>query len=426
MIVVATTRSLLLTVVLMCGLVDLVRSTTFGPVSGLGLATALYAASSWLNWSLRPRLPRDLTTPVLIFGLFIVWGVTSAILWSAPTMNGAQNLLVIIAFLGLILLTATECRRTPSMTASIGKMLDWATSVASVLFVLSYYVTDSLLGFGVGARSFALFALIATAWNLAGWRYGSRKRLLIASGIIGLVGLSLSRTALVLGILLYPIAQFRGRSVRDWWRMVAVVIVACAVLYGSIYQIESLRSRFFEGDVSLHIGPVSINAMGRVTLWNETISSWEESRLIGKGAGSSEILIAHQYPGLAHPHNDYLRILHDYGLIGLGFWAAGYLWLLMTTWRAWQRADRQEGAEARVHLSAFLALLAVALAMITDNVMIYIFAMAPLALLVGASLGVRNLTYRCHTDAEAPPTQFEASSPFIDRTRRDQRIGQRP
>jgi hypothetical protein len=60
---------------------------------------------------------------------------------------------------------------------------------------------------------------------------------------------------------------------------------------------------------------------------------------------------------------------------------------LWATWRAWARADHEGSEEALPHLAVFLSLLAWILGMITDNVIAYIFLMAPLGVVVGASLG---------------------------------------
>jgi len=61
--------------------------------------------------------------------------------------------------------------------------------------------------------------------------------------------------------------------------------------------------------------------------------------------------------------------------------------LAWAVWKAWLVADRRNTAEAHPHLAALLALIALAGAMVTDNVVVYIFLMAPLGVLVGSSLG---------------------------------------
>jgi O-antigen ligase len=88
-----------------------------------------------------------------------------------------------------------------------------------------------------------------------------------------------------------------------------------------------------------------------------------------------------------HPHNDYFRILHDYGIVGGALLLIGGFALIRGTKRVWRAAVSQDSSLAQPHLTAFLGTTALAFAMITDNVVIYVFFMAPLAILVGFSLG---------------------------------------
>lgn len=124
-----------------------------------------------------------------------------------------------------------------------------------------------------------------------------------------------------------------------------------------------------------------------MNMWETTLDSYRTAPWFGKGAGSVEELIERHYPGLGHPHNDYLRILHDAGLVGFLLWVGGFLALIWKTWRGWLVAAPGDPA-GRVHLAAGLALVAVALGMLTDNVIVYIFVMAPVAVVVGTSLGL--------------------------------------
>jgi O-antigen ligase len=153
--------------------------------------------------------------------------------------------------------------------------------------------------------------------------------------------------------------------------------------------VKPLEERFSELD-RVKIGGVTISVSGRGKFWTATWRSWESSPWVGHGAGSSEYLPLQYLPPdsfYAHPHNDYLRILHDYGIVGAVLWLIGGSVLLRATKRAWRAAAINGGSQAGVHLAAVLGMTALALAMITDNVVIYVFFMAPLAMLVGFSLG---------------------------------------
>lgn len=398
-VLLTASRSFVLTVLFLCGLVDIpIRlGVAGGAISPLGFLTIFYASGSWLLWLLRPRIARTMTWSLGPLMLFVVWGVASSLFWSTPTIEGIQNLLVIVAVLGLILLSAVASERTPEFAYAVGKILAIAT-----LLALALYLAHPIMKFGsfnlrMGPRSFGLFALIGIAYFVARWRYGSPRSFVAAAAVLIGIVLSLSRMALGVGILLFPLAQLKPHGVRGWLFLSAWILSGMTVLYTAITRVQSLNERFFEGDVSLQVGGLGINAMGRTNLWGVTWDSFERSPWIGQGAGSASILISTYFPGTAsHPHQDYLRILHDYGLVGFVLWVVGFGQLLWLTGRSWLQADRQQSREAHIHFSAFLALIAITLTMLTDNTVVYIFVMAPLAILVGTSMG--------RTSASSPTT----------------------
>jgi O-antigen ligase len=146
---------------------------------------------------------------------------------------------------------------------------------------------------------------------------------------------------------------------------------------------DFLRSRFFEGDTSIRLGGLALNAEGRSEIWGLVYSDARQSLLLGHGAGTADSLVREHSLLLDQPHNDYLRILHDFGLVGLLLWVLAILCLFYATWmRAW-RHDVQRGY---FHWAAFLALLALSACMVTDNPIAYIWIMVPVGALVGLSL----------------------------------------
>jgi O-antigen ligase len=241
----------------------------------------------------------------------------------------------------------------------------------------------------VGGRAFAPFALLGLAYLLSAWRYGAKRALLWAVVITVSIGFSLSRTAFVAALALFPLAQRPSKGVREVARVAIWFVLVVGAGYSAITYVEPLHDRFFSGDMSLEIGGVKFNASGRTVFWKATVNSYMESWLFGKGAGSSEVLIQTSFVDIEHPHNDYLRILHDYGLVGLVLWLSGMCALSWHVGRAWIRADKLNSREAPLHLSAFLVLVAISLMMTSDNAMVYIYIMGPAGALVGMSLGTK-------------------------------------
>lgn len=382
-------ESVYLAPLLLSGLVDLPRTVSFGQVTGLAILSIAYTGAGWLYWWGYPVVTVSVLRAVWPLLLFLAWSFLS-FAWYAPTTPGLQNLIVISAFVGLILLSARQIRHRPRMAARTARVLTWSTWLAVGLYGLGILLgglgSDRILG----PRPFALFALIGLGWYLASWRNGSRRGFWAAVIIALVIAASLSRLAFVVALLSFPLSQVRLRSIRGWTRLVLWAALMTGVLYLTLTYFEPVRARFFQGDLSFRIGGIAINAMGRSSYWRATLESFAESPWIGKGAGSSQILISSRWGrwGVSHPHNDYLRLLHDYGAIGLGLWLLGLGCVTWRIWRAWMRNDRKCPTEARLHMTAFLSLVAMSLAMITDNTVVYAFAMAPLGVVVGTSLGL--------------------------------------
>jgi O-antigen ligase len=93
--------------------------------------------------------------------------------------------------------------------------------------------------------------------------------------------------------------------------------------------------------------------------------------------------------GVGHPHNDYLRLWHDFGVVGLLLFLGAVGGWLVILFRNWYHAERSRVYSGQLFLAGALGLLGVLLAMVTDNVIVYVFVMGPLGVLVGAGLGLR-------------------------------------
>ena len=149
-----------------------------------------------------------------------------------------------------------------------------------------------------------------------------------------------------------------------------------------------LHHRFFHGDTQ-QVGSFSINVTGRDALWSANWGWFKEKPLIGFGAGASDRMTeALPGRGAGHPHNDYLRILVDYGLVGFVLWMSAYLALLRLTWKRWQAVRGTRVYAEQIHAAAFLVLIGIGIAMIVDNPLIELARMGPLGILVGFSLGL--------------------------------------
>lgn len=373
-------------IVLLGGMVTLPQKLAVGPISGLGAATMLGCGGAWLLWLARPYFPREqlkLLLPLLLFNFYAV----GSLLWQSSSMKALQLLCVLLGFFGFVLLAARETEHNPRLAERLHKLLDFATLFSTAAYALSVPL------FGLGAenillaRAFALFAMLGVARQLSLWQAGDRWAFLRAAVIVLVVFLSMSRVALVAALFLFPLAAASRGDWRGFVKAAVVLAVGAAALTAGILLNDEMNRRFFGYDADVSVGGVAINTSGRTEVWSTLWRSAQESLVFGHGVGSAGLLVDRWFPRLGHPHNDFLRFLHDFGMIGVGCWLA---FLFMVTvalryqvlWRA-----RANDRELPIFLTPLLALVALTASMFTDNAVTYSFVMAPMGVLLGCALG---------------------------------------
>ncbi len=109
-------------------------------------------------------------------------------------------------------------------------------------------------------------------------------------------------------------------TVRGWIRRAAIVAILAGVA-GAI-AIHPIRMRL--------AGLLSFGDDPRVRLWHTAIRIWEDHPILGAGPGSFKSLFAkYKVPGsymaTGHPHNDFLNILVQSGILGLAAFA--FIWV---------------------------------------------------------------------------------------------------
>ena len=385
-------------VLLSSALVDLPSRVHIGEFSANAGLTGAYAfvgvliATQWARSTSRAAA-KPLWPFLALLALGLIW-----LGWSDRSIDAIQNVLVLLVFTASVLCGIEVSAHGRGSQRAVERTLGAASLTAIGLYGAGLAAEGVGSGAVIGSRSFALFALVVIAWGVAGWRYQRPlgRALTVVAGV--LVVLSLSRIAFAAALVVCSLVWLNPRSTAGWFRFLAVVSVAIGIAYTATETIRPLHDRIYTGDVQSIGGGVSINVTGRSDYWDTVWQSYLTSPHIGQGVGSADRLIEDTYSESAgHPHNDYLRLLHDYGLLGASLWLLGCGWLLARSWRSWQnnRVNRlatpsEIAIHQRFHAAAFLSLLAISIAMITDNPVTYLFVMGPLGALIGLSLGLRH------------------------------------
>jgi O-antigen ligase len=382
----------------LAALVTLPRRLTLGPVSALAALTIAQLCLLIAAVIVLGRVPKRLIVSCLPYAGFLLVALLS-IGWAPPEMEGIQNGLVYSLFgTGVLLggaLSVYEPQRTSAVVARGMTWIFWVTLGIVVLQLARYGLPVVVAayrnsGWYVTPRSIALVLLLSLSWHLSRWYDGSARAAAMSLALLAGQAATLSRLATATGVVLLAvmvILQVRFRPTRMLANLPLLAGIVIAAAATALYY-EPVRRRMFEGDTSIQIGGIKVNASGRMELWTVVTASARERPVLGHGLGSAQRLLGTQFSGeIGHPHNDYLRLWHDVGAIGAGLMLLAWGHWLMVLLRTWYRAERKRGPPAADSLAALLALLGLMVTMLADNAVVYPFVMAPLGILVGAGLG---------------------------------------
>jgi len=108
---------------------------------------------------------------------------------------------------------------------------------------------------------------------------------------------------------------------------------------------------------------------GRKPLWELLWSSWQEAPWTGKGLNASRTVLLENGYSIYLPHNDWLKLLHDFGIIGMTCFALSILFQIHGLLRLARTTRGNIQMLAYAAASGFVPFVVV---MFTDNVTLYV------------------------------------------------------
>ncbi|MFI7495690.1 O-antigen ligase family protein [Kocuria sp. M4R2S49] len=301
-----------------------------------------------------------------------------ALAWISLAFNsssdGLQNVAVFTTFIAGAAVVSLQA--APDQVDKVLSFYRPAALLVTVVFLASTVAGVELYG----PRSFALSCIVLVAIFVP---YRGRHLLYAVAPLLVVMAafLSLSRMASVIcaALLVFLAVRIRQRSLRIPLAGIFAGLGAL-LIYWAIMFYEPFRDRFLGGDAAVSVGGQNFNTSGRTELWRVTVESAAKAPWWGQGPGTADAQVYAAFAPISHPHNEYLRLYHDFGLIGLTLFVVGFVLLTLRVWARARQTDQE------IHWVALSGLLGVAVAALTDNVLVYPFVMAPLGVLVGCSL----------------------------------------
>jgi O-antigen ligase len=179
--------------------------------------------------------------------------------------------------------------------------------------------------------------------------------------------IAVTRTAIAVNGLTLPLTFAPLANLKRVIILCLVVMVGIGIFYSPRMQ----KKMFYSGQGRLEDVKwenKDFATTGRSLMWSKMWERIDEQPLLGYGANASESFISKLTRGLKHPHNDWLRLLFDFGYIGTVIFA---LSLLMQALHAYRRAKRTVGEISLLFYAGASSILSFILFMFTDNILLY-------------------------------------------------------
>jgi O-antigen ligase len=316
------------------------------------------------------------------YTVFLIWGAAS-LAFSPMPLEGLR-LLLKLAYPLLIYHVVAAQERSVGETR---RLADWALWGAVVLLLVNplFVVNGGVIvepeaarasGAGTHMNPFSFYLLAIILLCVA--RLGARGqiRYLWLAGLAAVwMALTLTRITMLATLVAICVMAAYVAIVNRKPRILGALAVLGALIAGLTLEGILLRTFGYVPSIgqmlALALDPVglyeAINWQGRETLWEILAIAFRSSPWIGSGLGASTYAIAVAF-GPEAPHNEYLRLAVDVGLIG----CALYLMAVLAWIAAVVRAVRSAGSSGEEFTMPALALIAAwAVIAITDNAFDY-------------------------------------------------------
>lgn len=338
----------------------------------------------------RLKIPRHYY-PLL---LFLAWAALRFMTGSA-SRTGLRHLLLYCIPICVGVYTAqaiSTCHRGNS--DRIAKLILFASLIPMALYVLltPFGLVELTPGGPLGLvqpRPTAIFLSMALPVSLATWRYGENPQVrglgaLVSVLVCATILFTMSRTASLAALIMLILFKTNPGSAR---KLATVVAVAGAVSLVALYSIPQLRQRSFREVPGAGVTQqyVEFNLSRRGELWPAVFVHALEHPIIGWGPGTARVIAGRirNRPDGDYPHNEYLHLFHDFGVIGLILFFGAWLLFFASHLRHWRLAHTLgKPSAARWGMIGTLALLPIMITALTDNTFHYPFILAPVFVLM--------------------------------------------
>lgn len=303
-------------------------------------------------------------------GLWFVWISLIVVYWffDRDNPNALQSLLQMIA--PFVIGSAASTFRSDFY--QMDRIINWISRLAIIAWIIliirvPIIITGALPGYSFMAAEMIGLLLLGACYT-SFYACGSHRHLYYYLSMLLITVISLVRGPMTAMLACMPLTL---APLRNKKRIILIaLVIACALV---IFNTERVQQKMFysgSGELTdLHLDNPELRSHGRFFMWEILWAGVVEKPWLGNGWNSHRVTLIRSGSALYAPHNDWLKLLYDLGILGISIYA---LSMLLQTYFLVRIARWSTGSHQMLAYGAATAFIPYTLVMFTDNVVLYV------------------------------------------------------
>lgn len=311
------------------------------------------------------RKPSGIKFPILIWSPWISLVIIYLIIAKAP--NALQRSIMMLCPLA-IGAAVSKLKIRENELENFNKLCRYmAVALFAIVIIKGGIIVTGALPGATGMAAEAMTGTLLCAFFASNYVLGRKRELAWWAAFAAIPYIALTRTGIVAAGLTLPSTFAPMKVFRRIVFIVIIVMLAIPVFYSERVQ----QKMFYSGSgvlVDIHPDNPDLATNGRKVLWEAMGTGIDEKPYLGHGANASEPFVSMLTGGLTHPHNDWLRLLYDYGYLGATIFA---LCLIAQVFHTARKAKYATGETKVLFYAGASTFISFALFMFSDNIILY-------------------------------------------------------
>jgi O-antigen ligase len=311
------------------------------------------------------KIPGHSKFPILIWFPWILLVIIYLIFAKAP--NAFQRSIMLLCPL-VVGMTVSKLKIGENELESFNKLCHYMAVALYVVIImkLGIIVTGILPASGMAAEVMT-GTLLCSLFSVS-YVSGQKKELAWWAAFAVIPFIAVTRTAIVAAGLTLPLTFAPMNIFKRTVLIALIILLAIPVFYSERVQ----KKMFYSGRGTLaevHPDNPDFATSGRKALWDKLEAEIDKKPYFGHGANTSEPIVSMLTGGLTHPHNDWLRLLYDYGYFGTIIFV---FCVISQVLHILKRARSATGETKILFYAAASTFISFVLFMFSDNIILYV------------------------------------------------------